>query len=64
MGQPPRMFGLSWGLNGLEHHLARELWRDLTKGLDVYLIYTDIEDLEKIDREAQEEIEKRLNCKD
>jgi RHS repeat-associated protein len=59
-----RMIGISWGLNNIEHHLARELWRDLTKGIDVYLIYTDIEDLEVLQRKAHEEIEKRLNCKD
>ena len=57
-----RMFGISWALNGLEHGLSRELAKDLLKGLDVYLIYTDIEDLEKTNRDAREELEKRLNC--
>jgi hypothetical protein len=59
-----KMIGVSLAINYIEPLFGSELAKDLLKGVDVYKINEDFEDLVKTNIEAQKELERRLNCSD
>jgi len=58
-----RMAGITLGTQAIEHQLPGRAGR-LIPALDVILWGWDTSDLLDINREARQEVEKRLNCKD